>query len=100
MIFLDIDGTLLDEKEGIVPESAVRALHRAKENGHLIFICTGRCKAIWPKDILAIGFDGVIGGCGTDIYYRAKELFHAQIDRKLQREVVADLLRFHVDGIL
>lgn len=100
MIFLDIDGTLLDEKEGIVPESAVRALHRAKENGHLIFICTGRCKAIWPKDILAIGFDGVIGGCGTNIYYHEKELFHAQIDRKLQQEVVADLLRFHVDGIL
>ena len=69
MIFFDIDGTLLDEKVGIVPESAVRALQKAKENGHLIFICTGRCKAIWPKNILDIGFDGVIGGCGTNIYY-------------------------------
>ena len=50
-IIYDIDGTLLDEKEGIVPESTVRALHQAKKNGHLLFLCTGRCKSIWPKDI-------------------------------------------------
>ena len=31
MLFFDIDGTLLDEKEGIVPESTVRALHQAKK---------------------------------------------------------------------
>lgn len=100
MIFLDIDGTLLDEKLGIVPDSAVRALRQAKANGHLIFICTGRCKAIWPDDILALGFDGVIGGCGTDIYYHGKQLFHAELDKELRREVVADLLHFHIDGIL
>ena len=70
MLFFDIDGTLLDEKEGIVPESTVRALHQAKKNGHLLFLCTGRCKSIWPKDILEIGFDGVVGGCGTNISYR------------------------------
>ena len=100
MIFFDIDGTLLDEKEGIVPESAVRALQKAKENGHLIFICTGRCKAIWPKNILDIGFDGVIGGCGTNIYYHGEELFHAGLDKKLQKEIVDDLVRFHIDGVL
>ncbi len=49
MLFFDIDGTLLDEKEGIVPESTVRALHQAKKNGHLLFLCTGRCKTIWQR---------------------------------------------------
>ena len=29
MLFFDIDGTLLDEKEGIVPESTVRDLNQA-----------------------------------------------------------------------
>lgn len=100
MIFFDIDGTLLDEKKGIVPESAVRALQQAKANGHLIFICTGRCKAIWPQDILDIGFDGVVGGCGTNIYYHGEELFHAKVDKVLQREIADDLLRFHIDGVL
>ena len=100
MIFFDIDGTLLSEEEGIVPESAVRALQQARANGHLIFICTGRCKAIWPQEILDIGFDGVVGGCGTNIYYHGEELFHATIDRGLQRQIADDLFRYHIDGVL
>ncbi len=100
MLFFDIDGTLLDEKEGIVPASTVRALHRAKELGHLIFLCTGRCRAIWPKEILKIGFDGVVGGCGTNIYYHGKELFHATLDASLQKEIAKDLSAFHIDGVL
>lgn len=100
MIFFDIDGTLLDEKTGVVPESAVRALQKARENGHLLFICTGRCRGIWPSDILKIGFDGVVGGCGTNIYYQEEEVFHAQLDKKLQKEIANDLTKFHIDGIL
>lgn len=100
MLFFDIDGTLLDEKEGIVPDSTVRALHRAKEMGHLIFLCTGRCKAIWPKDILEIGFDGVVGGCGTNIYYHGEELLHATLEPTLQKEIAGDLSAFHIDGVL
>lgn len=100
MIFFDIDGTLLDEKEGIVPESTVRVLQQAKQAGHLIFICTGRCQAIWPKEILEIGFDGVVGGCGTNIYYHGEELLHAKLPPDLQREIADDLTVFHIDGVL
>ena len=99
MLFFDIDGTLLDEKEGIVPESTVRALHQAKKNGHLLFLCTGRCKSIWPKDILEIGFDGVVGGCGTNIFYHGEELLHATLPKELQREVADSLTRYHIDGL-
>lgn len=100
MLFFDIDGTLWDEETGEIPESTVRALRQARANGHLLFICTGRCKAIWPKDILDIGFDGVVGGCGTDIYYHGEELFHATLDSKLQQEIADDLTRWHIDGVL
>ena len=100
MLFFDIDGTLLDEKEGIAPESTVRALHQAKKNGHLLFLCTGRCKSIWPKDILEIGFDGVVGGCGTNIFYHGEELLHATLPKELQREVADSLTRYHIDGVL
>lgn len=100
MLFFDIDGTLIDDGTKAVPESTVRALHQAKENGHLIFICTGRCKAIWPKDVLEIGFDGVVGGCGTHIFYHGEELLHATLPRELRREIADDLTRFHVDGVL
>ena len=100
MIFFDIDGTLLDEKEHIVPESTKRALRQAKANGHEIFICTGRCKNIWPEEILDLGFDGVVGGCGTNIYYHGEELLHARLPQKMQQQVAADLTRLHIDGVL
>ena len=37
-LFYDIDGTLLSEKTGRVPESAVQALKEARAKGHLVFI--------------------------------------------------------------
>ena len=100
MLFFDIDGTLLDDREGVIPLSTVRSLHRVRENGHLIFICTGRCKNIWPKDVLDIGFDGIVGGCGTNIFYHGEELLHAVLPQGLQRQVADDLIRYHIDGVL
>ena len=38
-IFLDVDGTLVDYHNHI-PESAVKAIRQARENGHLIYVCT------------------------------------------------------------
>ena len=91
MIFFDIDGTLLDEDTRTVPESTVRSLRQAKENGHQIFVCTGRCRNIWPLEVMEIGFDGVVGGCGTNIFYRGEELLHTSLDPALQREIADDL---------
>ena len=100
LLFFDIDGTLLDNHEQVVPESAIEALHRAKENGHNIFLCTGRCKAIWPKEILDIGFDGMVGGCGTHIIYRDEELIHRMIPAELAKEIADDVMKYHIDGVL
>ena len=100
LIFFDIDGTLLDNDAGIVPQSTVRALAKAKENGHQLFLCTGRCRAIWPKEILDIGFDGMVAGCGTTVYYQGEKILHARLDQKLQREIAEDMVRYHVDGVL
>lgn len=41
-IFLDVDGTLFDPELRRIPDSAMEAITKAKENGHKIFICTGR----------------------------------------------------------
>lgn len=41
-LFFDIDGTLVSFNTHKVPESTVEALRKAKANGHLIFISTGR----------------------------------------------------------
>lgn len=40
-IFVDVDGTLLDNKQQI-PESAVYAIQNARKKGHYVFLNTGR----------------------------------------------------------
>lgn len=44
IIFLDVDGTLVDYHNRI-PDSAVEAIRKARENGHLVYVCTGRSRA-------------------------------------------------------
>ena len=41
IIFLDVDGTLVDYHNR-VPASAVKAIQQARQNGHYVFVCTGK----------------------------------------------------------
>lgn len=45
-IFFDIDGTLVSFKTHEVPQSTINAIKQLKENGHKVFISTGRPKMI------------------------------------------------------
>jgi len=65
--FFDIDGTLTSEIDRTIPISAIKAIRKARENGHLMFINTGRCFQNVEKRFIDIGFDGFVCGCGTDI---------------------------------
>ena len=56
VIFLDVDGTLVDY-ENHLPESAVEAIRKARANGHLVYICTGRSHAEVPPKLWNIGWD-------------------------------------------
>lgn len=64
IIFLDVDGTLVDY-ENRIPQSAVKAVRAARGNGHRVYICTGRSKAEIYQEIWDIGLDGMIGGNGS-----------------------------------
>lgn len=77
LLFFDIDGTLitLDERH-MMPESTKEALHKAKQNGHKIFINSGRVRTSIDKTLLDFEFDGLVCGCGTYIEYEGKEIFH------------------------
>ena len=94
ILFFDIDGTLIDEETDVVPESAKKALAAAKEKGHLLFICSGRCLAIIPQNVVELGFDGLIGGCGTYIEMEGKEVYHHTLPMELQKEIIKDLEKF------
>ena len=63
LVFLDIDGTLLPPGEMQVPQSALDALHKARANGHKLFLCTGRNLGM-TRPLLRHGFDGYICSAG------------------------------------
>lgn len=99
LLFFDIDGTLITEDKGKMPESAAEAVRKAKEEGHLLFINTGRTRASLPKQILDMGFDGYVCGCGTKIILRGEELFKAQLTNEMCREVAETVRSYHIPVI-
>ncbi len=81
IIFLDIDGTLVDFEQNI-PESAKKAMDLAKEKGHYLVLCTGRIyTGIYPW-LLDYGFHGVVASTGAHILWNDKEIFHSYIEKK------------------
>jgi hypothetical protein len=74
LIFLDIDGTLTPAGSNHPPESAMRAVRRAQEKGHRVFLCTGRNPAMLAP-VLALGFDGAVAGAGGYVFTKDKVLF-------------------------
>ncbi len=101
LIFFDIDGTLIDEKERRMPESAREAIARARENGHICMINTGRTKRLVGKDITGLTeFDGLLLGCGTMLTYRGETLFHRTFSPEQSIRVQEGLRRHGIDALL
>lgn len=87
-VFFDIDGTLWD-RHNIIPESTKEAIRLLKENGHLTFICSGRTRIyITDENLLSLGFDGILCGCGTHIEYQGEDLLYYKIDDELMERSV------------
>ena len=63
LLFFDIDGTLKSDVTHEYPESTRRALALAKQNGHLLFINTGRPICNLDAELFQMGFDGFLCGC-------------------------------------
>jgi Cof subfamily protein (haloacid dehalogenase superfamily) len=100
IIFFDIDGTLFNEKTYIVPGSAKAALRQAQENGHLIFINTGRTIIGIDDCVKELNFDGYICGCGTYIEFKNKELLHRDLGVNLSKQIADKLRQYNIDAIL
>ncbi|TWT06400.1 Cof-type HAD-IIB family hydrolase [Planococcus sp. CPCC 101016] len=99
IIFMDIDGTLVNDK-GVIPESAKQGIQRARRNGHLVFICTGRSKAELFPEILEVGFDGIIGAAGGYIEVEEKVLLHEQVKKADIKHLVDFFNQHEVDFYL
>lgn len=99
IIFLDIDGTLLDEHD-VIPESAKLACIMARKNGHSIYLCTGRSKAEIYDFIMDVGFDGIISAGGGYVEIGDKMLYHKTVSDKSVRHMVSYFNEHNIDFYL
>lgn len=93
IIFLDVDGTLVDY-ENRLPKSAVEAVRKARENGHRVYICTGRSRAEVSSDLWEIGLDGMIGGNGSYVEDNGRVVMHQTLSYEQCKRAV-DWLHEH-----
>lgn len=87
-VFFDIDGTLWD-KHFVIPKSTREAIAALRANGHYAFLCSGRTRAfIRDENLLSLGFDGILSGCGTQIEYQGETLFYKRLEQELIQKTV------------
>ena len=101
-IFFDIDGTLIEAKDGIKEirpnvQSAIRSL---QENGHYVFIATGRPYAFLSQAILNFGFDGFILANGAHVVVKDELLHSEPLDKEFVKEFTSKLEAMNVQYIL
>ena len=99
-LFFDIDGTLLSEITRTVPDSAVRALEKARKRGHLVFINSGRTFCLTREFLKQVETDGCLCGCGTYIEAEGKALYHHQISLERCNRIKKDILAYGLEGVL
>lgn len=86
--FFDIDGTLVDDTS-IPTQATIEAIHTFQAAGNLAFICTGRSKPEILPDIMAIGFDGIIGAGGGFASYGEEIIHHHTMPADAVRAIIA-----------
>lgn len=99
-LFFDVDGTLLSEITGKVPESAVKAVEAARRQGHLVFINSGRVSRLLDPIRKLIDVDGYLCGCGTYIILGDQELYARKIPHQRGIEIKKALKEHRIEGIL
>ena len=99
-IYFDIDGTLWD-RTNYIPESTKEAIRKLKENGHFVMICSGRCRGyIHNEELLSLGFDGIVSGCGTMIEYRGEVLRYFRVPKERALWTVETAKKYRMRPIL
>lgn len=100
ILFFDIDGTLTNEKTGLIPLSTKQAIKKAQENGHLVFVNTGRPRSSIEKKIIDLNPDGYVCGCGSYIEYHHQVLLKSELSKTQCKEIVNVLKENHISAVL
>lgn len=99
VLFFDIDGTVVSDITKKVPKSACRVLKQAKENGHMLFINTGRTMSRIVPELKELPFDGFLCGCGIYLTYHEEVFFEKYLPQQFPKQVIDMARKCNVDGV-
>ncbi len=91
VIFLDIDGTLTEPGSNEPPESALFAIQKAREQGHFVFLCTGR-NFNMLSPLLKYEWDGFVASSGGYIQCGSEVIYDCPMSKQ-QQQTAMDILK-------
>lgn len=100
LLFFDIDGTLRDENTGEISPKTQKSIEQAREQGHLCFVNTGRSFSELDPEVVEVGFDGVVCGCGTYIYYNGETILKEEIAGKKAEWIIEQITKNKIQALL
>lgn len=83
-IFFDIDGTLIDTLNGRTKISprVERGIRHLQDEGHYVFIATGRPYSFLDDNIRNFGFDGYVLMNGAQVIVNEQVIYNQPLDEK------------------
>ncbi len=85
-IFLDLDGTIIDHKTNEASSSTVEAIRLLKENGHEVFIATGRPPCLFFGIDKKLNIDSYVAANGRLAVYNNEIVFNDPLDKDVVKE--------------
>ena len=90
LFFFDIDGTLIDCNKGLYGISKVnrQSFDQLKQNGHDVFLATGRCKCFITEGVMDYPFSGYVTCNGGYVEYKGEPIYKAVVPAKAIEETI------------
>lgn len=88
VVFFDIDGTIVDDASQEIPASALRAVERLTEKGHIPVVNTGRPFSHIDPRVREMAFQGWVCGCGMEIRLGERWLVRRRLPEEIRRKTV------------
>ncbi|WP_110955910.1 HAD family hydrolase [Anaerosinus massiliensis] len=102
IIFLDIDGTLIDGSHGMLSmsECTKNAIREVQAAGHYVFIASGRPFAFIDQEILRFGFDGFVLMNGAVVIVNDEFIYKKALDKKFITEAITLFEKNRIEYVL
>lgn len=92
-IFFDYDGTLVDERDGILEptKTTIETIFELQNNGYLCLLATGRAKSYIPKEIQMLNLDGIVACNGAYVEINNEVIVEDSIDLNILKDMINTL---------